>query len=196
MVNQHLFPPSTAARLTPEGFRAAFRGYWSDESLKSVFKLERRQLYQEPDNPSYVAFASNDWERAMALLPEVAHEEGLRLPIPPWRHFVRTRALVNPLSDYLRWETRLYDFNALYGEHIVIVDLSDERRDTVLWHADDFVLFEDRVAFIHDYDSAGVLRGAWQVHDASLLVQYGRLAKAFLDRSTPLGVFRHETLSR
>ncbi|TDD21866.1 hypothetical protein E1287_40250 [Actinomadura sp. KC06] len=81
-----------------------------------IWKLERSQTFREVDDPSWEAFSSGDWRRALALLEndrEAVHTEardnrrrGLKIK--------RVRVVERPLTPYVQWE--LYALRMLAEE--------------------------------------------------------------------------------
>jgi hypothetical protein len=69
-----LFPPADATRLSPQEFYARADVLWSSLAER-VVKVERRQSYQEPGNPSYGALLAGDWDRAVALAAHTHDED-------------------------------------------------------------------------------------------------------------------------
>jgi hypothetical protein len=102
---------------------------------------------------------------------------------------VRIRTIPDQLSQYLKYEFLGYPLLVEAGEQVMTVkaqelqDLSEEYEGL-----GDFVLFDSCLAFVHDYGSDGVLRGAWRVDDRQLLEGYDRLGSLLVARSKPLQV--------
>jgi hypothetical protein len=157
-----LFPPADATRLTLEAFFARADVLWSSLAER-VVKVERRQSYQEPGNPSYEALVAGDWERAVALAAHThdedkqtyaeLHDKGVK--------FLRLRVVDRPLTDYLRWEFHHYRVTSELGEDIQIVRLSDIAELDSCIGLSDFLLFDHNAAMVHDYGVDGILEGGW-----------------------------------
>lgn len=71
-----------------------------------IWKLERSQLFREPNDPSWQAFISGDWQGALALLK--ADRASVRAEARRNKHagrrIRRVRAVEQPLSPYIQWE--------------------------------------------------------------------------------------------
>ncbi len=148
---------------SPAGFFSGFSDAWR-KVKGQVIKLETRQVYREPGNPSFEELEKGNFEKAVELLPE-ARENDVEL----YRQlsernidFVRCRPVVAPLSTYLRWEIGCYDFNAKHGERIFFTDRSSVFDEYALH---DFMVFDRETAFIHNYDEQGEIRGGWIIND-------------------------------
>lgn len=149
-----------------EAFFSVFPKAW-DAVRCQVLKLETKQLYQEHDNPAWKALQAGDTEQAARLIPEVRSDDvGLYSDLKRREvEFLRCRPLVFPLSPYMRWEMEVYKFNAAHGERIFCCNRRalDSIFDQQACH--DFMVFDARFAFIHDYDDQGLVRGGWHVED-------------------------------
>ena len=141
----------------------AFGDAW-DFSTGQVLKLETRQTYREPGNPSYDALLIGDFSLALKLLPAARAEDiGLYADLAKRNvDFIRCRPIVRPITEYLRWELECYRFNSEHGEKIYFLDRISIF-DTLALH--DFMVFDRKVAAIHDYDDDGLLRGGWLIRE-------------------------------
>ncbi|MFI0483383.1 DUF6879 family protein [Actinomadura sp. 9N215] len=71
-----------------------------------VWKLERSQTFREVDDPSWEAFSSGDWQRALDLLEqdrEAVRAEALRNRRQGLK-IKRVRVVERPLTPYVQWE--------------------------------------------------------------------------------------------
>ncbi|WP_329246744.1 hypothetical protein OG417_52265 [Actinoallomurus sp. NBC_01490] len=104
-----------------EDFDARF---WQVDSPR---KLEHRQVFQEPDVPSWAALADGDRERSLALADEMRtgiaeHQRRLDAHGIVQR---RIRVVELPLSDYLWWELYILRIRADPGARIRVLAPSD-----------------------------------------------------------------------
>lgn len=162
------FTPTTeiVSRATRVQSSAAFFGMFPAawESVRcQVLKLETRQHYVEEDSASWRAFMAGDRAEALVLLPSSRQDDvALYASLAQRRiDFVRCRPLTFPLSSYLQWEFEVYKFNAAHGERIFCCNRAsiDSLFDLEARH--DFLVFDARIAFIHDYDESGLIKGGW-----------------------------------
>lgn len=146
-------------------FFGAFDDIW-DVTRGQILKLETRQSYREPGNPSFEALEEGDFDKALQLLPKARCEDIELYQALSERNvdFIRCRPIVKPITEYLRWELECYRFNAKHGERIYFLDRSGVFDELALH---DFMVFDRHVAFVHDYDQIGELRGGWVVNEPS-----------------------------
>lgn len=154
-------------------------------------KLETRQAYREPGNPSWDALDASDFERALKLLPDARAED-----VDLYRNlaqrdvsFIRLRPVVFPLSAYLKWELHCYVFNAAQGEQIYFVEYEKHRAlfENNLRH--DFMLFDDLLGLIHDYDADGLIRGGWETTSPPDIAALTALFEQLLHSAEPFMEF-------
>ena len=174
-------------------FFTRFRPYWKSVGSK-VRKLETRQTYREPGNRSWEVLLQEGLSEALELLPEARavdvplytslQERGVR--------FVRVRPVELPMSLYLQWELGCYDFNSSYGEEIRVLDSNDfaVRFGEQVHH--DFMVFDDLIAFIHDYDDEGEIRGGWMVSSPPGIRELSNVYDLILGASIPYRDYLHK----
>lgn len=130
--------------------------------VNETWKLERQQTFQEPDVPSWAAWAKGDPETAIAQAEEMRTgiaEHQRRLDEAGIAQH-RARIVELPLSDYLRWELHILRIRAGLGERIRV--LPPEALSTVEMtaHLPETLVLGDLAAYQVRYDSEGVLSGA------------------------------------
>jgi hypothetical protein len=162
---------------SPEGFFTAFRDFWGSVRGQ-IAKLETRQEYDESGIESLARALAGDWDAAKALIREFRETDvSLYADLSERKvDFVRCRSIIFPSTTYVKWEMEVYKFNAAHGERIFCCNRYglEDFFNTVATH--DFLIFDARVAAIHDYDEKGRSRGGWVTHDADdvarLLAQF------------------------
>ena len=167
-------------------FFALFPAAWR-EVKGEVRKLETRQEYQEPGNPSWELLKKGDFDGAMKALPATREED-----VPLYRsldergvRFLRLRPVALPLTDYLRWEIGAYDFNSKHGELIYFVEW-DATADLFERYArHDFMTFDDDLALVHDYNENGLIQGGWEVNSTADVTALGALYQDIFSGSVP-----------
>jgi hypothetical protein len=156
-----------------------------------VVKVERRQSYQEPGNPSYEALLAGDWERAVALAAHTHDED--KQTYAELREkgveFLRLRILDFPITDYLRWEFEHYKVTSALGEDIRIVRLSDITELDARVGLSDFLLFDHDAVMIHDYGTDGILGGGWVTTSPIQLSEVDEIVTALTTEARPLAAF-------
>jgi hypothetical protein len=173
-----------------ENFSALFNNAWP-RVAHTVLKLETRQEYREPGNPSWEKLAAGEFDEAIRLIPDSKKKsEALYQSLAKKKvAFVRGRPVVLPLTHYLRWEIAAYDWNADHGEEILFAHseaVSDMLQES-LQH--DFMVFDEFVAVIHDYDERGELRGGWEILDASHIAMLSKMFNTFRKECVPYKKF-------
>lgn len=162
---------------TADGFLAAMRGGFSD-ARGQIAKLETFQDYQEEDNSSLQLARDGKWDECFSGIPNFRsiddsfYEDITKRKID----FVRCRPIVFPMSDYVRWEMEIYKHNSKKGERIFCCNhyTISEAFNECITH--DFLIFDSRMAAIHNYNEIGKLMGGWITHEVAdinaLLAQF------------------------
>lgn len=183
------FPPRpdlVKARLSPEDFRREFRDA-SRRVTGRVYKLERRQTFQEPGNPSWEAFAAGDMRRALDLIDEnrAAQRDFKKIFDDRDAHFYRLRIIEDPLSSYLKWELAHFRLNAEEGEKIYIVNQAMVADLDLRYRLDDYTIFDRSLAFFLNYSDDGLFLHADLVSDRTVIAELVALSEEVLARSIP-----------
>jgi hypothetical protein len=173
-----------------EAFFGRFSPAWASVQ-REVWKLETRQTYEEPGNPSWERLAQGDFEGAVRLIPSVREADlALYASLAARKvRFLRCRPVSQPLAPYLRWEIEVYKFNAAHGEEIFFFDAAAAADPPIRFAEHDFMIFDDRVAFVHDYDAAGSIQGGWELTSPDAIAELRALYQELLGRSTPFREF-------
>lgn len=148
-------------------FFSNFHEAWRDVK-NHVFKLETRQSYREPGNPSYDELEKGNFVKAVELIEESKKEDiKLYLSLKDRNvKFYRCRPISFPISDYLQWELECYKFNSLHGENIFISKTNEIYQNYALH---DFMVFDDTLAFVHDYNHQGEIIGGWKSTNRNII---------------------------
>ena len=153
---------------SPQDFFSGF-GAAYDAVRGQILKYEGRQEYNEPGNVSFDAFAKGDIDRAVALIRESKKDdEPIYQKLAEQRvEIVRLRSVKKPLSKYLIWEIENYKISEELGERIFFFnhDQLSEFLAANVHH--DFMIFDARFAYMHDYGEDGTLKGGWRFDDVS-----------------------------
>ncbi len=173
-----------------DSFFGRFAPAWSSVS-REVLKLETRQEYREPGNPSWEKFAEGDFDEALRLLPQTRSVDVPLYDSLSARgvRFTRCRPVSFPITPYLRWEIACYDFNSKHGESILFVAIEDVAALMSDYLHHDFMVFDDTIAFVHDYDQDGEIRGGWETTDRTSIVELTELFTKFREHSRPYKEF-------
>lgn len=147
-----------------ENFFQRFSAAWNNVT-HDVLKLETRQTYQQSGDLSWELFLAGDVDGALELIPQMRQIDVSLYKSLALRgvHFVRCRPVNFPLTQYLQLEMECYEFNEAHGENIRFINgaVFTKLFDSTALH--DFMVFDSTVAFVHDYDSAGLIQGGWEI---------------------------------
>ena len=105
------------------------------------------------------------------------------------RSLTRFRLVKLPLTGYLEWEFWNYRVREGLGEVVRIVDRTGAEGDLRSSSCFDFLLFDDSVALIHDYGTAGLQVGGWLVSSRDVLDRLGRTVADLREQSVALEGF-------
>ena len=161
---------------------------------RSQILKETRQTYQESGNPSYEAMASGDWNHALGILAE-SRKVDLDLYADLRTRgvdFIRCRPLAFPLSDYMRWEMKVFEFNAQHCERIFCCNLEAVRELFKDHIHHDFMVFDSRIGFVHDYDVDGIIQGGWRVTDLDSIIKLQSMFIFLKSHCQPFSLFKGE----
>jgi hypothetical protein len=133
--------------------------YIDTHFTSDLFRLETLARYD-------VGTDGGDFTRYLAgdPGPDMARKgpwmDQIRREVASGLHTYRVHVVHSPLSEYLRFECEWgYTFNAEAGEHIRILDLSQQRRPAALIDEDFWLIDDSRGARMH-YDTSGRFLGA------------------------------------
>jgi len=162
--------------LDADEYLADFWPYFNN--LQEAFvKLERRQEFREPDDPSWRALASGDWQEAVRLIDERRDE--IQAPVRETSGFAmrRLRIVEKPYTSYLRWELYYIRLRAEASEDIRVLDAGRirhlERSDPL----PEIVILDSEVMYEVLYDDMGDHEGARKILDSAAI----RIARQELD---------------
>jgi hypothetical protein len=140
--------------------------------VDSSWKLERRQVFQEPDVPSWAAMAAGDRKRSLALADEMRtgiaeHQRRLDAHGIVQR---RIRVVELPLSDYLWWELYVLRIRADLGERIRVLPPSDVASWETSGSLPEIILLGEQNTYQVRYDDDGTVMGAKLLTDPRVAV--------------------------
>ena len=180
-------------KVSKEQFREFFLS--SMKGLEnSLTKLELRQSYQEPGDPSYEAFLKNDFETAQVeLRKRVSSQHELYKDLGRKNiSFSRIRYAETPFSDYLQYELLSYPVSASFGERILFVtqnDVDQTIKDSKYFR--DCLIFDERAVLINGYTENGQPDGGYVTVSTFDIENFLQTAESLRKKSTPLGEILH-----
>lgn len=115
-------------------YLADFSRVYASGDIHLLAKLERGQTFKEPGTPSWEAFDSGDWARAMRLIEDDRESVATYFRDATRRGltFRRLRVVEHPVTPYLQWEMNVLRLRSELGEKIRVLDagtISDLERD-------------------------------------------------------------------
>jgi hypothetical protein len=159
---------------------------------RSAFRLESFQQYSAPDEVEALARfrAGEDPRIDLAWWTDLA-----RSHTQAGRTMSRVRVIVEPPSEYTRFELVAYPVMAAAGDDIRIISVDPGR-----WPADvphhDYWLFDDRDVWVLNYDQEGVLHSAELQDDGQVVLDHLRWRDAALAQAIPIGDYLAVTARR
>ncbi|SDG65049.1 hypothetical protein SAMN05421505_106124 [Sinosporangium album] len=158
----------------------------------AIRKLESRQNYLEPGNPSWEAWIAGYEKRAQALAEaNRAEQAGVLRPLEDRGvSFIRVHVLEYPLTPYIRFELDHYRISSELGEQIFLVDRSDIEDIESQESLQDFILFDESRALVEKFSSEGLLLGGALVRDRDYLAWMADLHDSLRKRGTTYEAFR------
>ncbi|MFI7551578.1 DUF6879 family protein [Micromonospora sediminimaris] len=166
-----LLDQATGRRLAREEYLTDFwERFWAVDGAH-IWKLERRQHFQEPGYGVWEAFARGDWPESMRLLQADRQQiaaEHRRMA----RHAIRlhwVRVVEPPLSEYVRWNLHVLRIRAECGTDVRIVGPPQVAPLEVSEPLPELVAVADETLYEVRYDVHGALVGADRYADADLV---------------------------
>jgi hypothetical protein len=146
------------------------RRFWQ---VDASWKLERRQVFQEPDVPSWAAMAEGDRERALLLADE------MRASIAEHQRRLDARGIVQrrlrvvelPLSDYLWWELYVLRIRAGLGERIRVLLPSQVTSWETSATLPEVIVLGGHTVYQVRYDREGIATGAKLLADPDIAAE-------------------------
>ncbi len=140
-----------------------------------TWKLERCQVFQEPDVPSWEAMVKGDRERSLSLADEMRagiadHQRRLDARGITQR---RLRIVELPLSDYLRWELYVLRIRADLGERIRVSPPSAVASCEATHPLPEIIVLGEQATYEVRYDRDGVITGAKLLADREVAAACG-----------------------
>lgn len=126
MLDLHTPPalaPTQGVRLAHAAYHQDFRQRDAEIRGRHSWKLERRQHFEELNDPSREALRRGDWDESLRLL-EAERPDLLKSGEKDRRHgtvFHRVRVVEEPLTPYIQWELHALRIQAECGRNVRVV---------------------------------------------------------------------------
>ncbi|MFB9967070.1 DUF6879 family protein [Sinosporangium siamense] len=141
------------------------------ETCTALWKLERRQSFVEPDEPSWVALDEGDWAKSLELAEQTREEtveyyaEELRRGRPAHR----VRVVELPLTPYLQWELHMLRMQEQGGARPRVVPPERVAGFERVRPVPELLVLEGVVLYDVQYDGNGAALGARVIEDVDVV---------------------------
>jgi hypothetical protein len=159
---------------------------------RSAFRYEGLQVYRGSGEDEWIAAFERGDERPPPDPEQDAWEAMIRAHRAAGRTMSRVHAVIEPLSDYMRFELAwAYPPNIAAGEDIRIWLLSSPNQSLFDYH-----LFDDERLYLANYADDGTWAGVWQEDRAELVHDARTLRDEMMEFSDPWSSYiqRHPDL--
>lgn len=169
--------PASFAHLPAKDVRPHFAAALETMSRR-FFKLETRDYYPTDEGESLEKFRAGDIDGSRQAL---AKHFGSSEPSAGVAQ-VRLRAVGNPPSEYERWQLQVaYDLIESTGEEIFVLGRDEEVAELF-----DFVIVDDRLLIVQDFDEKGNFSGGWVTSQPETIAKFADEFAQIKSRATPL----------
>jgi hypothetical protein len=165
---------TSGERLAGDAYWARFQDDFWRAGPPGVWKLERLQTFQEPEDESWRALDRGDWTTALRLIedrdadlhPEFQKMADLGIQL------YRVRVADRPITPYLQWEFHIFRQRQRAGENIHVIGSGQ------IGHYEKNSVFPEIVTVGTDvmyeiwYDETGVQQGGIRFADRNLTSRY------------------------
>ncbi len=172
-------------RLSVEEFNRCFDEQW-ELMARRFFKYEGLQWYDEGADGPIAQYLQGDVPEFVRRLRQARSEDQSFFDTASERgvEFYRIHAMKQPFTRYMEAEFYSYLLSERMGEQIYYIP-----EEKVLKLAGgalpDFILFDTSLLLVLDYNSSGVLQGAWRVSAPMALEFVNDLATQLLEHGVP-----------
>ncbi|MCD0447667.1 hypothetical protein LO762_00420 [Actinocorallia sp. API 0066] len=178
--------------------RLGLAEYWADFEKRfwetrepGFWKLERQQVFKEPGEPSWEAFAAGDWDASLRSIREREADYADYYRRVADHGFVshRVRIVEKPFSPYLRWELHLLAMRHAKGGLTSVVHASDVAEFEKSGPLPEIYTLGTDVMYEAVYNDDGVLEAANRFTDSALISTCQRFIEDLYRAGEPLDTF-------
>ncbi|MGW0806332.1 DUF6879 family protein [Nonomuraea sp. NPDC002799] len=160
-----------------------------EHNTEPMWKLERAQIFYEPDVASWRAMMDGDWAGSLALADRMAE---------PLTDYFRSRAPVRrvrvvdfPITAYLQWEMHVLALRARAGAPCRVVAAA---RVAALDPLPELVIFSPSLMYEVLYDRYGGGRGGRRITDPAVVTPCLRAVEALFAEGEDLLTFHQREI--
>lgn len=183
-----LLEGASGERMELDVYYADFeKNFWSITEL-GFWKLERQQVFKEPDYNSWEAFARGNWDEALQILESGrADMERYHRKIDK-NGFIaaRVRVVEEPISAYLQWELNALRVRDECGGGVRIVGPEKVARFEASGPLPEIYTLGLNVMYQAIYDDEGVLDSVLRYVDRGLIMRCQRFIQDLYEVGEPL----------
>jgi hypothetical protein len=171
-----LLAGAAGERLEYDDYVASVEKDYQHVGDPGFWKLERRQCFQEPEMPSWRAFASGDWFEAVRLAQELRpaleaeYRQDAELGIRSWW----IKVVEFPISPYIQWAFEPLRVRAQSGERMRVVraeQIEEYEQDEPL---PEMITVGADVMYDINYDDEGRPAGGTRIDDPAVVARCQR----------------------
>lgn len=166
--------PELGEKLAQQEYKRDFRRRDAEIRNANSWKLERRQHFEEPGDPSWIAMREGSWDEALRLLEE--ERSDLRASVLQdelnGNFFHRVRVVGEPLTPYIQWELHALHHQAQCGSRIRVVTAESLARAEESGPLPEVVVLGGMTLYHVLYTEAGLPNGAVRYVDPGLVERW------------------------
>lgn len=172
------------SRLSVEDFDRIFDEQW-DLMSRRFFKFEGLQYYDEGPESVLVPYLAGRFSEFAERLKSARSEDSPFFASARDRgvEFYRVHAVEHPFTAYLEAEFYSYILSEQLGETILCVSRAE--LDQTETYVPDFLLFDNKLALVHEYDQRGTRKGGWCIDDPSAVAIISQVSEWLIQKGTP-----------
>jgi len=185
------FASALPERLGLPDYGADFERHFWKTGAPGFWKLERQQVFKEPFEPSWAAFAAGDWEGAMRLIRGKREDFGQYYQRIADQGFInrRVRIVEKPLTPYLQWELHVLALRHEFGGLTSVVEASQVTAFETRRPLPEIYTLGTEVMYEALYDRNGVLEAAHRFTDHALIIECQQFIQSLYESGEPLDRF-------
>ncbi|MEV5410862.1 DUF6879 family protein [Thermopolyspora sp. NPDC052614] len=166
------------------------KNFW-ETGAPGFWKLERQQVFKEPFEPSWVAFAAGDWDGAIRIIHEKRDDFSRYYQRIAEQGFInrRVRIVEKPISPYLQWELHLLALRHEFGGLTRVVDVAEVAPYEKRGPLPEIYTLGTAVMYEAVYDEDGVLAAANRFTDKALIIECQQFIERLYESGEPLDEF-------
>lgn len=188
---QALLAAADGVPLHGDDYRNHFNYRFPKTGPSGFWKLERRQHFLEPTDPSWCAFTYGDWNAALELLEERRHaltDHYAKINDAGFETH-RIRIVDHILTGYMQWELHLLHLRDQLGGHTRIINSADIANLELDGQLPEVITLGAETMYEITYDERGLQEGGVFYADAGLAGNYQTFIRDLYERGEPIASY-------